>query len=73
MKALQTKGEKFRADTEVVIIRHVAIGQIGGTSALFDKLGADERPSNKSKKGSAKGSVALLKEPFQLGCVSQDS
>ena len=31
--------------TEVVIIRHVAIGQIWGTSALFDKLGADERPS----------------------------
>ena len=26
MKALQTKAAKFRADTEIVIIRHVAIG-----------------------------------------------
>ena len=34
---------------------------------------AEEKPSKKSKKGGAKGSVALLKEFTQLGCVSQDS
>ena len=32
-----------------------------------------EKHSKKSKKGGAKGSVALLKESIQLGCVSQDS
>ena len=31
------------------------------------------RPSKKSKKDGAKGSVALLKESTQLGCVSQGS
>ena len=30
------------------------------------------KPSKKSKKGGAKGSVAQLKESVQLGCVSQD-
>ena len=34
---------------------------------------ADEKPSKKYKKSGAKGSLALLKEPFQLVCVSQDS
>ena len=29
--------------------------------------------SKKSKKNDAKGSVALLKDSFQLGCVSQDA
>ena len=33
----------------------------------------EEKPSKKSKKGGAKGSVALVKESTQLGCVSQDS
>ena len=34
---------------------------------------AEGKRYKKSKKGGAKGSVALLKEPIQLGCVSQDS
>ena len=41
-------------------------------SADFRYVEAEEKPSNKSKKGGAKGSVALLKESTQLGCVSQD-
>ena len=39
----------------------------------FRHVEAEERPSKKSKKSGAKGSVALLKESTQLGCVSQDS
>ena len=31
------------------------------------------KPSKKSKTGSAKGSVAILKESIQLGCASQES
>ena len=85
MKALQTKEAKFRADTEIVIVRHVAIGILPcdkttslrldanlATSAIFDTLRQIE-PSKKSKKGGAKGSVALSKESIQLGCVPQDS
>ena len=34
---------------------------------------AEEKPSKTSKKGGAKGPVALLKESTQLGCVSQES
>ena len=34
---------------------------------------AGGRPSKKSKKGGAKGLVALLKETTQLGCASHDS
>ena len=44
-----------------------------GKSAIFDMLTADVMPSKKSKKGGAKGSIALLKESVQLGCVSQNS
>ena len=40
---------------------------------FFRHVEAEEQPSKKSKKGGAKGSVALLKESTQLGCVSQDS
>ena len=34
---------------------------------------AEKKPSKKSKKCGAKGSVASLKESIQLGCASQDS
>ena len=34
---------------------------------------AEGKPSQKVKKGGAKGSVAILKESVQFGCVSQDS
>ena len=40
-------------------------------NCFFRRVG--ENPSKKSKKGGAKGSVALLKESTQLGCVSRDS
>ena len=40
---------------------------------FFRHVEADEKPSKKSKKGGAEGSVALLTESTQLGCVSQDS
>ena len=39
----------------------------------FRHVEAEERPSKKSKKGGAKGSVAFVKAFTQLGCVSQDS
>ena len=39
------------------------------TSAIFDMLRQKESPA----KGGAKGSVAILKESTQLGCVSEDS
>ena len=44
-----------------------------GRSCSFRHVEADEKPSEKSKKGGAEGSVALLKESTQLGCVSQYS
>ena len=37
-----------------------------------DPAEVDGKPSNKSKKSGVRGSVALLKESIQLGCVSQD-
>ena len=47
-------------------------GCIYGKKCRFRHVEAEEKPSNKSKKGGAKASVAL-KEDGQLGCVSQDS
>ena len=44
-----------------------------GYGCYFGHVEAEEKPSKKSKKGGAEGSVALLKESIQLGCVSQDS
>ena len=83
MKALQTKGAKFRADTAIVIIRRVAIGILPycksetgckfGNECYFRHVEADEKPSKKSKKSGVKGSVALLMESIPLGSVSQDS
>ena len=40
-----------------------------GNKCYFRHVEADEKPSKKSKKGGAKGSVALLKESIQLRCV----
>ena len=64
MKALQTKGAKFRAD--IVIIRHVAVGILPfvkttslrldanvATSAIFDMLRQMRSPAS-PKKGGAK-------------------
>ena len=42
-------------------------------SALPTCVEAEGKPNKKSKKGGAKGSVAILKESAQFGCVSQDS
>ena len=41
-------------------------------TCFFRHVEAKEKPSKKSKKGGAKGSVALLKESRRLNCVSQD-
>ena len=48
-------------------------GCMYGDICHFRHVEAEEKPSKKSKKGGAKGSIALLKESTQLGCVSQDS
>ena len=42
-----------------------------GDKCLFRHTEVDGQPSTKSKKSGGKGSVALLKESVQLGCVSQ--
>ena len=86
MKALQTERAKFRAVTKIVRTRHVICGILPcvkttilrqdekfGRTCFFRHVKAEEKPSKKSKKGGAKGSVALLKESTQLGCVSEDS
>ena len=48
-------------------------GCIYGDKCHFRHFEAERKPSKKSKKGGAKGSVAILKESLQLGCASQDS
>ena len=35
MKALRAKGAKFRADTEIVMIRHLAIGILPYVETIF--------------------------------------
>ena len=84
-KALQTKEATFRADTDIVKIRHVIISILPcvittslrpctySNKSWFRHVEAEEKPSKKSKKGGSKGSIAMLKESMQLGCVSQDS
>ena len=74
MKALRTKGVKFRA----LASSRVSKLQLSDWMQVWLKLffrhvKAEEKPSKKSKKGGAKGPVATLKESIQLGCVSQDS
>ena len=44
-----------------------------GDKCRFRHVEADAQPSEKSKKSGVKGSVALLRESFRLGCVSHDS
>ena len=44
-----------------------------GRTCFFRHVEGDEKPSKKSKKGGAKGSVVFFKEFTQLCCVSQDS
>ena len=48
-------------------------GCIYGDKCHFRHVEAKEKPSKKSKKGGARGSVALLKESTQVGYVSQGS
>ena len=63
MKALQTKGATFRADTEIVIIRHAAVGilpyvkpatlRLGAhlaTRAIFDRLMLMRSPAKSQRK-----------------------
>ena len=56
-----------------VSITNLKKGCVHGDKGHFRHVEAEERPSKKSKKDGAKGSVALLKESAQVGCVSQDS
>ena len=44
-----------------------------GDKCRFRHVEAGEKPGKKSKKGGAKGSVAITNESVQFGCVSQDS
>ena len=80
------KATERKVLTQIVKIRHADSGTLSvclnyksekgcvhGDKCHFRHVEADEKPSKKSKKGGAKGSVALLKESTQLGCVSQDS
>ena len=55
---------------KITSVRQDAYMAMIAVSYIFE---AEEKPSKKSKKGAAKGSVALLKDSIQLGCVSQDS
>ena len=82
--ALQTRNEhsEFRAVTKTVKTCHVDLGilpcvkttSLRPDANLEDCVSSDMlRLMRKSKKSGAKGSVALLKESAQLGCVSQDS
>ena len=48
-------------------------GCVRGDKCHFRHVEAEGKPHRRSRKGGAKGSVAILKESFQLGCVSQDS
>ena len=48
-------------------------GCVYGDKCHFRHVEAEGKPNKRSKKGGAKGSVAILKESIQLGCVSQDS
>ena len=43
------------------------------TNAISDMLRVEGKPNKKSKEGGAKGSVAIMLESIQLGCVSEDS
>ena len=43
------------------------------TNAISDMLRQMDSPTRGRKRGGAKGSVAILKEFKQFGCVSQDS
>ena len=45
-------------------------GCVRGDKCHFRHVEAEGKPNKKSKKGGAKGSVAILKESIQLGCVS---
>ena len=45
---------------------------IHGEKCKFRQVEVDGQPCKKSKKIGGKGSVALLKESIQLGCVSND-
>ena len=63
MKALQTKGARFRADTEFVITRHVVVGLLPyvqttslrmdahlATSVFSDMLGRSRSPARSQRK-----------------------
>ena len=48
-------------------------GCVHGDKCHFRQVEAEGKPNKKLKKGGAKGSVAILKESTQFGCVSPES
>ena len=84
MKNQLTGKATFHVIGEIVPIPCVALSTLPFVKATFQKTGcrrsqscfyrhvkSDETPDKKSKKDSAKGSVAMLKELAQMNCVSQ--
>ena len=80
------QGAKFRAETEIVKTRHVNFGIFPcvTTTSLrpgayveenvsSDMLRLRKSQAKKVKERWCKGSLAMLKESTQLGCVFQDS
>ena len=76
-----TREVRFCVDIKIVITRRISFGIFPCVwTASLEKVvymatNVEEyvKSNKKSKKGGAKGSVAMLKESAQLGCVSQDS
>ena len=75
VRALGQEGADSRADKKIVKTRHVITGilpYVRVTSQKQDAVMATSAAQQRSKKCGRKGSVELLKESIQLGCVSQE-
>ena len=75
VRAFGQKGADSRAEIKIVISSHVLAGSLPNvrvTSQKQDAVMATSAAQRRSKKGGRKGSVELLKESIQLGCVSQE-
>ena len=75
VRALGQKGADSRAEMKMVISRHVITGilpYVRVTSQKQDAVMATSAAQQRLKKCGRKGSVELLKESIQLGCVSQE-
>ena len=71
----QAINRKTRVDSGILpCVRTTSLkkGCVHGDKCHFRHVEAEGKPNKKSKKDGAKGSVAILKESIQLGCVSQN-